>query len=158
MNNILVWIHLLAAISWIGGMIFLSLIVAPLFRRAGLSGERLQLFRDVALRFRILVWAAMGLLITTGVVLVAQRDLPLSAPTSWPAPLQIKLTLVILLLAASLWHDLGLASRNRQTAKRPAGEPAVVDRTPAALARFLPRLALMLALAVVFAAVVLVRS
>ncbi|HET6674722.1 MAG TPA: hypothetical protein VFG71_05250 [Nitrospiraceae bacterium] len=158
MNNLLAWIHLLAAISWIGGMIFLSLIVAPLFRRAGLSGERLQLFRDVALRFRILVWAAMGLLITTGVVLVAQRDLPLGAPTSWPAPLQIKLTLVVLLLAASLWHDLGLASRNRQTARRSAGETAVVDRTPAALARLLPRLALMLALAVVFAAVVLVRS
>ena len=65
MNNILVWIHLLAAISWIGGMIFLSLIVAPLFRRAGLSGERLQLFRDVALRFRILVWVAMGQLGTS---------------------------------------------------------------------------------------------
>lgn len=139
-------------------MIFLSLIVAPLFRRAGLSGDRLQLFRDVALRFRILVWAAMGLLITTGVVLVAQRDLPLGAPTSWPGPLQIKLTLVFLLLAASLWHDLGLASRNRQTRKRPAGQTTVVDRTPAALARLLPRLALMLALAVVFAAVVLVRS
>jgi uncharacterized membrane protein len=28
----LVWLHVLAAVSWIGGMIFLSLVLAPLVR------------------------------------------------------------------------------------------------------------------------------
>lgn len=32
MTVFLVWLHVLAAVSWIGGMIFLSLVLAPLVR------------------------------------------------------------------------------------------------------------------------------
>jgi uncharacterized membrane protein len=158
MNTFLVWIHLVAAIGWVGVMMFLSLVVAPLFRRAGLSGERLQLFRDIARRFRVLVWFAMGLLIATGMVLIAQRDLPIGNMAAWPRPLQVKLTLVFCLVGLSLWHDLTLASRKRGGQDAPAAGPASVDRRAGMSARLVPRLALLLALAVIFAAVVVTRS
>jgi len=158
MNTFLVWLHVLAAMSWIGGMIFLSLVVAPLFRRAGLSGERLQLFRDIARRFRVLVWVAVSLLITTGVVLIVQRGLPIGDVAAWPRPLQVKLTLVVCLVGLSLWHDLTLAARTASIPQSSATGPAPVDRRAGMLARFVPRLALLFALAVVYAAVVLVRS
>ena len=158
MNTFVVWLHLLAAMSWIGGMIFLSLVVAPLFRRAGLSGERLQLFRNIARRFRVLVWVAVGLLVTSGAVLIMQRGLPIGDVAAWPRPLQVKLTLVLCLVGLSLWHDLMLAARARPVSNSSTPAPAPVDRRVGMLARLVPRLALLFALAVVFAAVVLVRS
>src|SRR5512134_1899827 len=117
MNTFLVWIHLLAAISWIGGMMFLSLVLAPLFRRVGLSGERLLLFRDIARRFRVLVWLDMGLLVGTGGILIDQRGLSFIGVGSWPRPLQVKLALVFCLVALSLWHDLILGAQARQTSE-----------------------------------------
>ncbi|MEX5217400.1 MAG: hypothetical protein NW701_06190 [Nitrospira sp.] len=158
MNTFVVWLHLLAAMSWIGGMIFLSLVVAPLFRRAGLSGERLHLFRDIARRFRVLVWVAVGLLLTSGAVLIVQRGLPIGDVAAWPHPLQVKLTLVLCLVGLSLWHDLMLAARARSVSNSSTPGPAPVDWRAGMLARLVPRLALLFALAVVYAAVVLVRS
>jgi uncharacterized membrane protein len=154
MNTFLVWIHLLAAISWIGGMMFLSLVLAPLFRRAGLSGERLLLFRDIARRFRVLVWLDMGLLVGTGVILIGQRGLSFSGVGAWPRPLQVKLALVFCLVALSLWHDLMLGAQARQTSEAPSAQRGSARW----LARLIPRFALLLAVGVVFAAVVLVRS
>jgi uncharacterized membrane protein len=154
MNTFLVWIHLLAAISWIGGMMFLSLVLAPLFRRAGLSGERLLLFRDIARRYRVLVWAAMALLIGSGMILLDQRGVQFTKPQSWPGPFQVKLALVAVLMGLTLSHDLFLGPRQ---AKEAPGTEAVTSVT-LSLVRFIPRLALLLALGVVFAAVVFVRS
>ena len=105
MNNLLVWIHVLAAMTWIGGMVFLSQVLVPELRRAGLVGERLLLFRGVARRFRVVVWLAMPLLIGTGVILPDQRGLALTEPFSWPRPFQIKLTLVACLIGLALYSS-----------------------------------------------------
>ena len=156
MTTLLAWMHIVAAIAWIGGMVFLSLVLVPEFRRAGLVGERLLLFRGVARRFRVMVWLAMTLLIGTGVVLLDQRGLALTEPLSWPRPFQIKLTLVACLIGLSLSHDLLLGPW--QAKENPAMESGVASAFTRSLSRFVPRLALVLALAVVFAAVVFVRS
>jgi putative copper resistance protein D len=156
MANLLVWLHIVAAITWIGGMIFLSLILVPEFRRAGLAGERMLLLRDVARRFRRCVWLAMGVLVGTGVVLLDERGLLLTDPLSWPRAFQIKLALVACLVGLSLSHDLFLGPR--QVKEDSAGhEPGAASLTRS-LFRLVPRLSLLLALAVVFAAVVFVRS
>lgn len=47
---VLVWLHLTAAVAWIGGMLFLSLVLVPVFRPAGLAEERRTLFQTPALR------------------------------------------------------------------------------------------------------------
>jgi uncharacterized membrane protein len=51
----LVWLHVLAAVSWIGGMIFLSLVLAPLVRNRKAAPEFMALFRSAARRFRFVV-------------------------------------------------------------------------------------------------------
>ena len=156
MNSFLVWIHVVAAMAWIGGMIFLSLVLAPEFRRAGLAGERMRLFRDIARRFRAVVWLAMTLLIGTGVILLDQRGLALTELLSWPRPFQVKLTLVACLFGLSLSHDLSLGPR--QAKEDAATERKSVGPVARSLSRLVPRVALLVALAVVFAAVVFVRS
>lgn len=156
MTVFLAWLHVIAAVSWIGGMIFLSLVLVPEFRRAGLAGERMLLFRDIARRFRVVVWLAVPLLIGTGVILLDQRGLALTEPASWPRPFQIKLVLVVCLIGLSLSHDLLLGPRQaKESSAMESGSAASFTRS---LFRFVPRLALVLALAVVFAAVVFVRS
>jgi uncharacterized membrane protein len=152
---ILVWMHIVAAVAWIGGMIFLSLVLVPEFRRAGLAGERVLLFRGVARRFRVVVWLAMTMLIGTGVFLLDQRGLALTEPLSWPRPFQMKMILVSCLIAVSLGHDLVLGPRRTQEGtheKKPMGSLSRL------LSRLVPRVALLLGLAVVFAAAVFVRS
>ena len=51
---LLLWIHLLAAIGWIGGMLFLSLVLAPLVRSRKAAADFMALFRLAARRFRAL--------------------------------------------------------------------------------------------------------
>ena len=71
----LVWLHVLAAVSWIGGMIFLSLVLAPLVRSRKAAPEFMALFRSGARRFRFGVWGAIAVLLSTGPMLLQQRGL-----------------------------------------------------------------------------------
>jgi uncharacterized membrane protein len=80
MSFALVSLHVLASVSWIGGMIFLSLVLAPLVRSRQAAPECMALFRSAALRFRIVVWLAMGVLLTTGPVLLSQRGMEVTNP------------------------------------------------------------------------------
>ena len=62
-----VWLHVLAATAWIGGMFFLVLVVVPWMR----SGRREQagaFLRETGMRFRTVGWASFGILLATGSV------------------------------------------------------------------------------------------
>ncbi len=153
-----VWIHLLAAVSWIGGMIFLSLVLAPLVRSRKAAPEFMALFRSAARRFRFVVWAAVALLLSTGPILLHERGFSIVDPSQWPQVLRIKIGLVILLLALTFAHDLLLGARISQISANPENAKTVWEQTLVRTASWLPRVALLLALGVLFAAVVLVRS
>ena len=45
-------LHILAAITWIGGMTFLSFVLAPLLRKGSATPDLMTLFRAAARRFR----------------------------------------------------------------------------------------------------------
>ncbi len=158
MTIFLTFLHVLAAVSWIGGMVFLSAVVVPVLRQPSLASYRATLFAPLARQFRIVVWAAILLLLATGPLLVVARGHELLHPATWPAILRVKLTLVAVLLAISLLHDLMIGPRVAVIIRK--AEP---DRTPAErrLVRWAPLLArgnLLLGLAVLFAAVLLARS
>src|SRR2546426_6219415 len=62
------WLHILAAVIWIGGMLFLSLVAVPVLRQVDSPLLRADLFRKMAWRFRRLVWICLAVLILTGIV------------------------------------------------------------------------------------------
>ena len=48
MTIFLTWLHIIAAVSWIGGMGFLSIVLVPVLKREGLLGWQTALFRAIA--------------------------------------------------------------------------------------------------------------
>lgn len=66
------FLHLIGAIAWIGGMVFTSLIVAPVLRREVAGPERLRLVQLVGQRFRVLEGIAFTFLIASGLYKVVQ--------------------------------------------------------------------------------------
>ena len=102
MTLLLVWLHLLAAVAWIGGMVFLSLVLVPILRHEPFALQRGALIRAVALRFRLVVWVAIGVLLTTGPLLLLSRGLSFGDPGGRPAVLAVKLILIAILLALTI--------------------------------------------------------
>jgi putative copper resistance protein D len=158
MYSVLIVLHLLAAVSWIGGMIFLSLVLAPLVRDRKAAPEFMALFRSAALRFRPMVWVAIVVLLATGPMLLSFRGLHVTSPASWTRIVTVKLTLVALLLFLTVLHDLVLGPRVSRVAAIPESQRTVAEQVIIKTARWLPRLSLLIALAVVIVATMLARS
>lgn len=156
-----VTIHVLAALFWIGGMLFFALVGAPALRRIESPGLRAELFRQLGERFRGAGWIAIGVLLATGTVNLWLGGLlrfdVLADPAFWQAPygrtLGWKLVGVTAMLVVSALHDFVLGPR---AARREAGTPeALRARRRAAL---LARGNAVLGLLVVIVAVRLARG
>lgn len=158
MDSLFVSLHILAAITWVGGMMFLSLVLVPLVRSRKAAPEFMALFRSAALRFRVVAWAAIGVLLITGPMLMSQRGIALTLPSSWPHIVRLKLALVGVLLVLTVLHDLVLGPRVSHAVAIPESSRTAWEHVVVRTARWLPRVSLLLALAVVGAAAVLARS
>jgi hypothetical protein len=139
-------------------MIFLSAVLAPLVRSHHAAPEFMALFRSAARRFRIVAWLAMGMLLITGPMLLLQRGMAVTNPSSWSPMVSMKLWLAGLLFVLTLVHDLVLGPRVSHASAKPTSSRTAWEHTIVGTARWLPRLALFVALGVLFAAVVLARS
>jgi uncharacterized membrane protein len=158
MTVLLVWLHLLAAISWIGGTIFLSVVLVPVLKREPFVSQKALLFRTIARRFRAVVWGAIAVLLFTGPLLLHQQGIPIMNPSGWPMILAVKLGLVTILLLLTLTHDLILGPRVGRIVQLPTESRTRFDHTLVLWSPWVARFSLVLTLAVLFAAVMLVRS
>jgi len=155
---ILSWIHLTAAIFWVGGMLFLSLVAVPLMKGEADPAQAQRWFINAARRFRSMVWIAIGILVTTGIFLLSNH-LDFSATlSSWPTILIIKLTLVLLLIVTSVSHDRIIGPKVRAIKQNASTEWSTGDRILVRVAPWIGRMTMILGLAVVLAGVMLVRS
>lgn len=157
MYRLFALLHILAAVTWVGGMLFLSLVLAPLVRSRKAAPEFMALFRSAALRFRIVAWVAIGVLLLTGPMLLSQRGIALTVPSSWPHIVRLKLALVGVLLVLTVLHDLVLGPRISHAVTVPESSRTAWDHLVVRTASWLPRFSLFVALAVVIVAGVLAR-
>src|SRR5262245_48742685 len=68
LRALILWLHLLAAITWIGAVVFQVLVVFPTLARAAPTGERLRFALSLEARFRVILWPAVGIALFTGLV------------------------------------------------------------------------------------------
>jgi len=100
------WIHVLAAVTWLGGILFIALVLVPVTRRVEDPHLRLDLISQTGKRFRTIGWVALALLVATGLVILARRPWLLRVPA-----FQLKVALVVLALGLSALHDFVLGPR-----------------------------------------------
>ena len=129
------WVHVLSAITWVGGMLFIALVLVPTARGFDDARLRTRLIQESGRRFRTVGWIALALLILTGGLnLWLQPFLLGSSRFHW------KLGLVVLALILSGFHDCVLGPR--------AGLPGA-DASIHVRASWIARLNVVVALAIV---------
>lgn len=96
-NGVLLWLHLIAAAVWVGGLITVGALV-PALRSAGAERPMLQ---AMARRFGTVSWAAMALAVVTGSIQIVRLDY------DWfDEPVVRKLGLVVVAIALAAGHQL----------------------------------------------------
>lgn len=112
---LVVTLHLLAALFWLGGMFFLALVAAPVLRELPV-GQRSELFKKLGVRFRFWGWVAIAVLLVTGAANLHLRGVLkaaiLGSAEFWSSPfgraLAWKLGLVAIMIVLSALHDFAL--------------------------------------------------
>lgn len=119
LDDLRLFLHVLAAAVWVGGQLVLAGLV-PVTRRAGPD-----VVSAVARRFQLLAWPSFVVLVATGVwnlFAVGYAD----ATIEWQVTLFVKLILVGLSAAGALVHALGIGPRALR-----AADPASARRARA---------------------------
>jgi uncharacterized membrane protein len=140
---VVTWLHVVAAMIWIGGMVICSLAVMPAARPLAEPQRAAFLYTFIGY-FRRVMWPSLAVLAMTGLLSLWMRGVRLEdflnaewRASWWARLLTLKITLVIATTAAALAHE---------RVRRPRH------------ARWLGRLTLTLGLVIVALAVLLVRG
>ncbi len=163
----LVTVHVLSAVIWVGGALFIAVVMVPVSRGMEPPGLGLRFVRLAAVRFRGLAWGLLLTMVVSGAVLLELRDIGFARwdePQFWRSDLGrvllVKYVLVALLLALSAVHDFVLGPRVAVAldglapgAPRPAGVMAMRRRMI-----MLARLNMVLALAIVITGLMILRG
>ena len=104
---IITWIHLVSAAVWVGGSLFLGVVLAPILKKMSMPlEERLQIMIKVGRRFNRIAVPSLIILIATGLYssqqVLINPEILLS--TSYGSYLVIKILLVIALIIAFAVH------------------------------------------------------
>ena len=165
MYQFVVAVHLLAAITWVGGMVFLALVLVPVTRRLQQPpGFSAQVLSAAAKRFRIVAWICLALLVASGIWLLTQRgfglDKMFESDGRTSQVLRVKLLLVCAVLALSALHDfvLGPAVARKLVELRSSGARDERLARERRTVSWIARLNLLLALAAIGAGVALARG
>jgi putative copper export protein len=158
-----VWLHVLAAAAWIGGMVFLVAVLVPVLRGRPFGDVQTELLYRVGLRLRHFGWAMMGLLVATGVANVALLGGRWGDAWSgalwhgaWGRALLAKLVMVGATLGLSAAHDFWVGPRAVALTRAEPGSAR--SRRYTRWARGMGRLMLVLSLGVLALAVMLPRG
>lgn len=158
-----VWLHILAAATWLGGILFLVFVLVPVTRQPAFRAGAGALIEATGRRFRWVGWMALGLLAASGVVQLAYRGFAWADVWSgrlWQGPfgqmLGLKLLLVAGILLLSALHDFGVGPRATTAWQAKPGSPEA--RRLRRQAAWIARINLLLGLSAVALGVMLVRG
>ncbi|MBI3597025.1 MAG: CopD family protein, partial [Nitrospirae bacterium] len=158
----LIWIHLVAAITWIGGMLFHRMVLKPALARVSLPDRQADppvkgqdvlagILIRIETRYKTLRWLSLATLLATGIVLLLHEGGSTRLESTWGAWLMLKLLFVLIVIGLTAIHDVGMAPVH----PNPAGLPIA---PPGRSAAFIADTILALGLVIVFIAAYLVQS
>lgn len=108
------WLHLVAAIFWIGGLAFTLISLAPSLSQIEFL-QRGKLLKLVMKRFLHIVWGSIAVIVATGLyrvfVVNAMTSLDSFTASGYGHLLLTKIGLVIVMIALAAWVTYGLFPR-----------------------------------------------
>ena len=108
------WIHVIAAVVWVGGNLILAMVIVPHFRQSLPPVQRIKLLMQIGKRFEPIVWGCIGVLFFTGLInIFGAVDLTSATAISnaFMRTLLIKIVLFFLLIILTALHSMILAPR-----------------------------------------------
>ncbi len=104
------WIHVIAAVIWVGGNLTLAMVIVPYFRQNLPPVQRINILTQIGKRFEPIVWGCVVVLLFTGIANIFQSVDFSSAGESavistFMRTLFIKLVLFIALVILTALHS-----------------------------------------------------
>ena len=102
-----VWLHIVGAAFWIGGMLFLPLVLLPAIKN---NPDRRNLLMATGLKFRFYGYIVLAIMFVTGLLNIYFRGISFSLNffimTRYGQLVELKIILFVLMLTISLMHDV----------------------------------------------------
>ena len=152
-----IFLHIVAACLWLGGMLFLILAFIPGIKN---HPDKINLIAQVSLKFRKVGIAALIILLITGIAQLEYRGVEWTMEyftgSSFGRMAGLKILVFIAIIAISLVHDHYLGTRAIEAWKNRPDHPETVKLRN--LSRILGRVSFILALSAVLLGIILVRG
>ena len=124
---VVTWIHLLAAITFIGGWMFVQLVVRPSLTEGKArvpSMEALEMVKKVGQRFKMVGWVSLMALVFTGASQLLDESGSARIETSWGLIMMLKLFVFAIVGGLIFVHDLildpyGVSAKSKKTEMEP---------------------------------------
>lgn len=150
---VLVFVHIVFAAFWIGGMLFLPLVVLPGIKN---NPDRIAILYKTGITFRFYGWIALLGLLTTGLLNIYLRGLPFTwvffSQSDYGILVSYKLVLFVCILLISGVHDFFIG-------RKALDEMQSGDNSQLKLvARWSGRISLLLSLVMAFLGLILSRG
>ena len=98
-------IHLVAAITWIGGLLFLWLVLRPVLSRLPVQAQGQETLHRVEERFKTVRWISLITLVVTGFFNILREGGAARLETNWGGVLLIKLLFVAIVVGLTWVND-----------------------------------------------------
>jgi len=102
-----VWLHIIGAAFWIGGMLFLPFVLLPGIKN---NPDRKNLLMATGLKFRFYGYIVLAIMLITGLLNIYLRGIRFSLDffimTRYGQLVDLKIILFVLMITISLMHDL----------------------------------------------------
>ncbi len=122
-SYLVVFIHVLSAIVWLGGMFFIALVIVPAFKNFEPKEIKTEIISLSATRFRKIGWIAMIILLITGILNIGNRGITFEMISSgsfysstFGKVLVFKLILFFTMIILSAIYDFILGPRYTRSA------------------------------------------
>jgi len=124
---VVTWIHLLAAITFIGGWMFVQLVVRPSLTEGKAkvpSMEALEMAKKFGQRFKMVGWVSLMALVFTGASQLLDESGSARIETGWGLIMMLKLFVFAIVGGLIFVHDLildpyGVSAKSKKTEMEP---------------------------------------
>lgn len=106
LSLLILWLHVTAAVIWIGGNLVMAMVIVPYFKRSMSPVERIKILTQIGRGFEPVVWGCVLVLIFSGLFNIFSSG-ALSSPDligPFMRTLGVKLILVVILIILTAIH------------------------------------------------------